>query len=156
MDLSFLKWPVIILVVGAIAFAFSTPGLNMMYERAVNAPAGEDDAEDRSNEAMISRIAGIYLATFRYKSAAESYKQAVDKYPDGENAWYNYYQLARCHEKMENWEEAVDILVMLRDKDADQYDERVPGVAELNGRIQKLVEVHGLEARPMPPPEDAV
>lgn len=149
MDLSWVKWPVIIIVVGTIGFLFSSPGINYMYDRALQGPVGEDEDADRRNEATISRLAGLLLVTFRYERAAEMYETATDRYPDGKNAWWNFYQLARCLEKMDEIEDAVDILVMLRDEDADQYDERVPSVRELEGRIQKLVEINELAARPM-------
>lgn len=148
MDLSWVKWPVLILVVGSAGFLISPPGIDYMYARAIAEPAGVDPERDAASEASLTRLGGILLSTFRYGRAAEIYETAIKRYPNGENSWYNYYQLARCYEKQEKYSEAVDILVMLRDKDADKLDERIPSPTQLDLRIQKLIEVHELQPRP--------
>lgn len=151
MDLSWVKWPVLVVVVGSIGFLLSPPGINFMYERAISEPPGTDAAQDAANEATLTRLGGLSLATFQYGRAAEIYRTAIKRYPNGENSWYNWYQLARCYEKLEKYGDAVDILVMLRDENADGHDERVPSPAQLNAQIQKLVEVHELPPRPWAP-----
>ncbi len=147
MDLSFLKWPIIILVVGGIAFGLSTPGVNYVYEKTMDKPVGQNDNDDTYNEMVLSKIGGYLLSTFRYEFANKAYNSAINRYPDGVNAWWNYYQMARTLEKMEKWEQAVDILAMLRDEDAEQYDGRVPNTDILNLRMMKLIEVHELDDR---------
>ncbi len=148
MDLSFVKWPLIILAVGSLGFLISSPGVEYMYDRALEDPVGVDPVQDRANEASLTRLGGLVLATFRYERAAKIYDATLKRFPDGENSWYNWYQLARCLEKMEKWGETVDVLVMLRDENADKQDERVPSPAQLENRIQKLVEIHELPAKP--------
>ena len=85
---------------------------------------------------------GFLLTTFRYERAAEVYQAAIDRYQNGENVWWNLYQLARCQEKLELYEEAVKTLSLLRDQNADGFDERVPDFNNLDLRIQKLIEIH--------------
>lgn len=148
MDLSFVKWPILIVVVGSLGFFLSPPGIDYMYSRITSEAPGVDPKRDAANEASLTRLGGLVLTTFRYERAAEIYRAAVKRYPDGKNNLYNWYQLARCYEKQEKFAEAVDILVMLRDKDADTQDERIPSPTQLEHRIQKLIELHQLPPRP--------
>lgn len=148
MDLSFLKWPIVILVIGSLGFLISSPGIEYVYGKATAGTVGADPEADTANEATLSRLAGLELATFRYKRASEIYDAALKRFPNGKNSWHNWYQLARCFEKLEQFDKAVDILVMLRDENADKQDERVASPTQLDARIQKLVEVHELPARP--------
>ena len=144
MDLSWMKWPLIIIVVVGIGWLLSAGGVDYMEGRYTKATPGDDEDKDISDEAGLSRLGGYMLATFRYQKAYGLYKKAVTRYPDGKNYWYNYYQMARCAERLEKYAEANDILHMLQDNDADSEDQRVPDNDTLRLRIQKLEGVHEL------------
>ena len=114
MDLSKLKWAVIILIVVGGGWLATEGGVNWAFSRATSGTPGESESADKINEATLTRYGGFLLATFR------------------------------CENRLENYQSEADLLYSLYEIDADQYDERIPGVDELQLRIQKLVEVHQL------------
>lgn len=145
MDMTFLKWPIIIAIVGGVGWLLTEGGVNYMYDKFTEGSVGEDAEKDAFNESGLYNIGWYSMMTYRYERAATIYELNVDRYPDGKNYWMSYYHLARAYERMERYQEAVDILAMLRYEDADQYDERVPDVPTLTLRIDKLCEVNLLE-----------
>jgi len=145
MDLSGLKWPLIIVVVVAVGWLVSEGGINFMYKRFTKTPVEEqDDATQVAFEAGLSRLGGFLLKTFRYARAEDVLLEAVTRYPDGENALYNEYRLAKCYEKQDRYRECVEVLQDLRDMDAHSMDKRVPEADVLQLRIDKLAEVFEL------------
>ena len=86
----------------------------------------------------------MLLSTFRYEKAKQFYNEAIMRFPGGKNAFWNRYQLARCEDKLGNFQAEADLLFSLYEIDANQYDSRIPNLNELQLRIQKLVEVHEL------------
>ncbi len=146
MDLSKLKWVFIIVIVIGGGWLVTAGGINWVYGNATKATPGVDADKDSVDESTLTRYGGFLLSTFRYNKARHFYNTAIERYPNGTNVWWNYYQMARCEEKLENYQEAANILHMLWLEDADQYDERVPGMATLKLRLDNLVEIHGLES----------
>lgn len=142
MDMSKIVYPLIAVAVIGGAWLLTSGGVNWRYNNLTKATVGEDEDKDIADERGLSKLAGFLLGTLRYERAATVYQTAIDRYPNGKNVWWNLYQLARCQEKMELYEEAVVNLDILRTQDADSFDERVPDFDNLNMRIQKLVEVH--------------
>ena len=149
MDMTFLKWPLIILIVGGGGWLLNEGGVNYMYDKFSTGSIGEDVERDAFNEAGLNRLGWYSMMTFRYEKAATMYETSVELYPNGANVWMAYYNLARAYQKMARFQEAVNILGMLRYEDADQYDERVPDVQTLTYRIDTLVEVNQLTTPPM-------
>jgi len=147
MDLSFLKWPVIIAVIVLVGWLASSGGVNYMYKNYASAVAGTDAKQDERNEAGLSRIGGYSLALFKYSQALGVFEFTIQKYPRGKNVWYNMYRMARCAEKLENYKKAKDLLEALISVDAHTVDERIPVTADLTLRKEKLVEMYGLEKR---------
>lgn len=148
MDLSWLKWLVIVVVVFLVGWLVTAGGVNFMYNRATTGTTGVDAAKDKSNEAILTRYGGFLLSTFRYEGAKKFYDTAMRRYPAGDNRYWNRYQLARCHEKLDEMEESVNLLLYLYDENANQYDSRVPNQDTLKLRIQKLIEVNQLDMDP--------
>lgn len=145
MDLSGLKWPLIIVVVLALGWLVSEGGVNFMYNRFTKTPVEEQDEETQvAHEAGLSRLGGFLLKTFRYEKAEDVLLEAISRYPDGKNALYNEYRLAKCYEKQERYRACVEVLQDLRDMDAHFIDKRVPEADVLQLRIDKLAEVHEL------------
>ena len=148
MDLSKVKWLVIFAVIIGGGWLFTSGGVNYMYNRATSGTPGVDAAKDKRNEATLSKYGGFLMATFRYDRAKDFYNAALQRYPGGANRYWNRYQLARCHEKLEEYEDAVNLLVYLHNENAIQYDPRVANPDELKLRIQKLIEVNELDMDP--------
>ncbi len=148
MDLSKLKWLVIFAVILGGGWLFTSGGVNYMYNRATSGTPGADAGKDKTNEATLSKYGGFLMATFRYERAKDFYSTALQRYPGGANRYWNRYQLARAHEKLDENEQAVELLVYLWQENAIQYDSRVANPDELKLRIQKLIEVHQLDMDP--------
>ena len=145
MDLSGLKWPIIIVVVVFVGWLFTSGGVNWMVGQATKAEVGVDAAKDARDEAMLSRIGGYLLLMWRYEKAAEVLTLSIERYPNGENVWYNYYRLVTCYERQDMNLRAHNILQDLIAQQAWNFDARVPGQDNLALRAAKLKEVHGLE-----------
>jgi hypothetical protein len=144
MDLSKVKWVFIAAIVIGGGWLVTEGGINWAYNRATATAPGEDEAKDKVSETTLSRYGGFLLTTFRYEKARKFYNEAITRFPGGANAYYNRYQLARCEDKLGNFQNETDLLYSLWEIEAHQYDARVPNNDELKLRIQKLVEVHEL------------
>jgi tetratricopeptide (TPR) repeat protein len=147
MDLSFLKWPVIIGVVVLAAWLMSSGGVNYMYNKFTANTPGVNAERDALDEAGLSRLGGYCLALFKYEKAMSVYRTVTTRYPTGKNFQYNRYQMARCAEKLEDYQESVDILKELMAVNAHAIDDRVPVNDNLNLRADKLIEMYELEKR---------
>ncbi len=148
MDLSKLKWVVIILVVFGGGWLVTSGGISYMYNRATSDTPGANAKNDKVNEATLTRYGGFLLSTFRYEQSKKFYSAAVQRYPAGANRYWTRYQLARVHEKLDENEEAINLLLGLWEEDAIQYDKRVANKDELKLRIQKLIEVNQIDMDP--------
>ncbi len=146
MDLSGLKWPLIILVIIGIGWLASSGGVNYMIKNFTKATPGQDIQRDKADEAGLSRIAGYLITLLRWERAKNVIELTINRYGDsGANYWYNLYRLARCYEKLERYQEAYNILRDLAQINAHQYDNRVPEYDNLNLRSQKLKELYELK-----------
>jgi len=150
MDLSKVKWIVIIAVVGGAIWLFTGAGVDAVYDKATDTLPGNDVQQDIVDEAMLSKWAGFLMATFQLEKAKKFYKSAIDRYPgnetlpQGKNFWWNVYQLARCHEKLKEYPEACDLLYLCWLNNADAIDERVKDNDTIRLRMEKLIEMHEL------------
>ena len=144
MDMSKLVWAFAIVAVIVVGWLLTSGGTEFMYKQYTESTPGVDEAQDKRDEAGLSRLGGYLLRTFRYERAAEVYEAAIKRYPNSKNYYMNIYNQAKAYQKMEEWEKAADNLMYLRDVDGDQYDERVPNFDQLNGELSRIVEVHGL------------
>ena len=145
MDLSRLKWPIIIIVVLGVGWLGSSAGVSYMVKKFTAATPGQDAAQDKVDETGLSRVGWYLLATFRYAPAAEVYQLAIDRYgTNGPNYWNNQYSLARCLEHMNRFQDSYNILQMLISNSAHNFDKRVPVDDNLRLRAAKLKEVNDL------------
>ena len=145
MDLSFLKWPVIGIVVVGGCWLLSSGGVNFMYKQFTAEVPGMSQTKDEANEAGLSKLAGYSMAIFQYERAQHIYNEALNRFPNGKNHWWNIYQLARCEEKLEHYQASVDLLRKLIAGDAVTHDDRVSNNDALRLRIEKLVEMYDLK-----------
>lgn len=146
MDLSGLKWPLIIVIIVGIGFLASSPGVNWMVTRYTQATPGQDVDRDRRDEAGLSRIAGYLLYQWRYEKALETMQTAVNRYGTaGANYWNNLYRMAKCMEKLNRMQESYTLLQELISANAHEIDKRVAENENLQLRATKLKEVHNLQ-----------
>lgn len=145
MDLSGLKWPVIILVLVGIFWLGTSGGVNYMVSRYTSHVAGQNPLQDATDEAGLTRV-GLYLvSTLQFAKAAYVIQLALDRYgQNGANYWINVYRLATCMDRLGQYQRAYDLLQILIGANAEQYDERIPNVDVLRARAAKLKEVHEL------------
>jgi len=146
MDLSGLKWPLIIAVIVLIGWLMSSGGVNFMVNKFSAATPGNDIERDKTDEAGLSKVAGYLLFLWRYEKAAAVMELSMDRYGEvGANYWHNYYRLVKCYEKMKDYQRSYNILQELIAVNASQFDDRVPENDNLSLRATKLKEVHELQ-----------
>ncbi len=143
MDLSKLKWPLIVAAIAGIIWLTTDPGVDYLYRRYSGDPGGDPERAER-NEAALSRLAGFLMATLRFQRAEYVLEDVLHMYPEGKNGTYNLYRLSRVKGKLHKYEEAVKILDALVEQNAHAIDERVPENSVLQYRRTTLVEVHDL------------
>ncbi|HNR29354.1 MAG TPA: hypothetical protein PKI11_00560 [Candidatus Hydrogenedentes bacterium] len=145
MDLSGLKWPLIIVIVVAIGWLASSGGVNWMVGQATKNAPGQDAAQDVKDEARLSTIGGYLMTLWRYERAAEVLNTCFARYgASGANYWHNKYRMVKCQEKLGNYQQAFNILQELLAGQAWTYDSRVPEMDNLSLRATKLKELHEL------------
>lgn len=146
MNLSWLKWPIVGLVVLGAFWLVSSGGVNYMYNNFTRDTPGVDAAKDASNEAGLTRLGNFLLKTLRYDMAEKTLRTAVERYPQGANVYLNYYRLVKLAEKRGDYREAVAILEDLIALDAHARDDRVPPNENLRMRADTLAEVHEMKS----------
>lgn len=144
MDLSGLKWPLIIVLVVGVGWLFTSGGVNWMQAQAMKNTPGVDENQDKLDEATLSRLGGYMVRMWRYEKAVELLESACERYPAGANYWYNVYRLHTCYERMGQADRAIELLDYLVANGASQYDSRVPENDNLNLRANKLRETFEL------------
>lgn len=147
MDLSWLKWPSIVLVVFLVFWLLSSGGVEFMHSKFTQATIGEDPAVDKRNEAGLTGLGNYLMKTLRYTKAEKIIQEAVDNYPSGANVLLNQYRLVRLYEKREAYEDAAELLQYLIDIDAPAQNKHIPEVDVLQARLDKLIEVHELNKK---------
>ena len=147
MDLSFLKWPLIIGVIALIVWLGSSSGVNFMFNKFTASTPGQDAERDAVDEAGLSRLGGYCLRLLKYQKAMHIFETACARYPEGKNYWYNTYRVVKCAEKLKDYGTAVAILKELMAVNANQYDTRVPTNDALSLRAERHIALYELENR---------
>ncbi len=145
MDLSGLKWPLIIAVILGIGFLGTGPGINWMVDNFTQATPGADPQRDKVDEAGLTRVAGYLIMLWNYDRAEEVIRTAMERYPEGDDYWYNYYRLAKVVERQKRYQESYNILQELIGVNAHEIDDRVANNDNLALRASKLKETHELQ-----------
>lgn len=146
MDLSGLKWPLIIAIVVGIGWLGSSGGVEWMIKQSTKAVPGADANQDVKDEARLSKVAGYVMMLWRYEKAASVMETCFQRYGTaGANYWHNQYRMVKCQEKMGNYQAAYDILKGLMTAQAWNIDPRVPDFDNLNLRASKLREMYELQ-----------
>jgi tetratricopeptide (TPR) repeat protein len=145
MDLSFLKWPIIIGVIVFAGWLLSSSGVDYLYRHFTAGTPGADVKRDAANESGLSTLGGYCLYLFKYEKAMRIFETAVSRYPNGKNRRYNEYRMVTCAEQLGDVQKAVSLLEDLIAADAHQIDKRVPVSDNLRRRSETLIELHNLE-----------
>ena len=145
MDLSRLKWPLIILAVVGIGWLASSGGVNWMVTNYTRATPDQDVKRDITDEAGLTRVGGYLMCLFKYQKAEYVMNLALQRYgTNGKNHHYNRYRIAKCLEKQGRFQESYKILSELEAYNARQYDDRIPDAKVLRTRAAKLKAVNNL------------
>lgn len=144
MDLSGLKWPLILMLVAVLVFLVSTPGIDFMFNQ-FSADPGDDALRARRYEEALSRLGGFCILSLRLEKGRMILEYALEHYPDGANAYFNKYRLYRIYRKLGRMETAVKILDTLLDENAHAKDHRVPSNDVLELERNKLIELYDME-----------
>lgn len=145
MDLSGLKWPIIIVALVVGGWLFTSGGVNWLQSQATKATPGIDVNKDVRDEAMLTRLGGYSMRLWKYDKALELFELSRARYGEmGKNYWYNTYREVRCYERIGKPETAVEILTYLIDNGAHDKDPRVPDADNLGLTRNKLNETFEL------------
>ncbi len=146
MDLSGLKWPLIIVVVGFVGWLGTSGGINWMVSNATKAQVGVDAERDALDEATLTKVGGYLMLLWKYEQAKDVMETSIMRYgPEAKNYYYNYYRLVRCYERLKDYQKAYNINQELIAMQAWEYDSRVPEMDNLALTGEKLKGVHELQ-----------
>ncbi|MCL4219581.1 MAG: tetratricopeptide repeat protein [Candidatus Hydrogenedentes bacterium] len=144
MDLSRLKWPILIVVLIGVGWLISDPGISFLHTRYTSVEPGVDAAKDVKNEAGLTKLGGFLMSTMRLTRASTCFEDARRLYPDGKNYWWNTYRLAECQERLGNPRKAITLYEELIRYTAREEDNRILENDALQLRVDKLLELHEL------------
>lgn len=146
MDLSGLKWPLIIAVVVGLGWLFTSGGVNWMYGKFTAATPGVDIAQDTRDEAGLTKLASYTYHIWKWRPCINIIETSLQRYgQNGPNYWFNLERLSTCYERIGEYQKAVDIITGLMNADAHQFDERVGNFDNLNLRVSKLKEMYEIK-----------
>lgn len=145
MDLSGLKWPLILVVIVGVGWLGTKGGVAWMYGKFTEATPGVDLDQDLRDEAGLTRLGGYTFHLWQWERTIDILETAINRY--GENApnyWYNMERLASCYDRVGEFQISYDILQELMRANAHEIDDRVPNFDALNLRANKLKEMYEL------------
>ena len=82
MNLSWLKWVVVLAVILFVLWLVGGSGTGYLQKRYTAATPGEDADIDARDESGLTSLGGFYLTTFRYDKAAEAIEAAIVDHPE--------------------------------------------------------------------------
>jgi len=146
MDLSGLKWPLIIAAVVGIGWLGTSGGVTWMYGNFTEAAPGVDLEQDLRDEAGLTKLAGYTYHLWKWRVTRDIIETSIARYGEaGPNYWFNLERLSTCYERIGDYQTSVDILEELMRAKAHELDERVGNFDNLNLRASKLREMHELQ-----------
>lgn len=145
MDLSGLKWPLIIAVLVGGGWLFTSGGVNWMYGQFTAAAPGADQAQDLRDEAGLTKLAGYTYHIWKWRATINIIETSINRYGvNAPNYWFNLERLSTCYERIGDYQTSYNIIQELMNANAKQYDERVSNFDALNLRASKLKEMYEL------------
>lgn len=145
MDLSRLKWPLIIVALAGIGWLGTSGGVGWMYDTYTEATPGVDPKRDQRDEAGLSRIGGYTFHLWQWEKAIDILETAIERYGEvGANYWFNLERLSTCYDRIGEYQVSYDLLQVLIRARAHELDERVSHNDNLKLRAEKLKEMYDL------------
>lgn len=145
MDLSGLKWPLIIVVIVGGGWLATSGGLRWMYGNFTAAAPGVDLQQDLRDEAGLTKIGGYTFFLWKWEQTIYILETAISRYgEEAPNYWFNLERLSTCYERIGDYQSSFDILQQLMNANAHEIDERVANFDNLNLRASKLKEMYEL------------
>lgn len=145
MDLSGLKWPLIIVVVVGVGWLATSGGVNWMYKNFTAAAPGVDAQQDLRDEAGLTKLATYTYYLWKWEKTIAIIETSINRYGESApNYWYNLERLSTCYDRIGDYQTSYNILKQLMDANAHEIDERVGNFDNLNLRASKLREMHEL------------
>jgi len=146
MDLSGLKWPLIIAAVVGLGWLFTSGGVNWMYNGFTAASPGVDLAQDTRDEAGLTKLGSYTYHIWKWRSCINILETSIARYGEtAPNYWFNLERLSTCYERIGDYQTSVDILQQLIQANAHEYDERVGNFDNLSLRVAKLKEMYEIQ-----------
>lgn len=146
MDLSGLKWPMIIVAVVGIGWLGTSGGVSWMYNNFTASQPGVDQAQDLRDEAGLTKLAGYTYHLWKWKKTIIIIETAIQRYGEqAPNYYFNLERLSTCYERIGDYQTSYNLIKELMRVDAHQYDERVGNFDNLNLRANKLKEMYELQ-----------
>ena len=146
MDLSGLKWPLVIVVDVGIGWLATSGGVNWMYGNFTAASPNVDEAQDLRDEAGLTKLAGYTYFLWKWRTTIDIIETSQQRYGEwGPNYWYNMERLANCYDRIGDYQTSYNILQEIMDANAHEIDDRVGNFDNLNLRASKLRELHELQ-----------
>ena len=146
MDLSGLKWPVVIAVLVGLGWLFTSGGVNWMYGSFTEASPGIDEQQDLRDEAGLTKLASYTYHLWKWETTIQIIETCAERYGDwGPNYWFNLERLSTCYERIGDYQTSYDILQDLMNADAHEIDSRVGNFDNLSMRAAKLKEMYELQ-----------
>lgn len=152
MDLSGLKWPIIIVVVALMGWLVSSGGQTWMENRLLDYKVSENEDLNKANEQALSNLGGFFIKTMQYERGIRVLMNSIERYgEDGKNYYFNINRCSRTHEaigdstanrekQIEHYTKALQMLKFLIENNAHAIDERVPETDVLRLRATDIAE----------------
>jgi len=145
MDLSGLKWPLIIAAIVGIGWMGTSGGVTWMYGNFTAATPGVDEAQDLRDEAGLTKLGGYTYHLWKWQSTIDIIETAIERYGEyAPNYWFNMERLSTCYERIGEYQISYDILQELIQANAHEFDDRVGNFDNLSLRASKLKEMYEL------------
>ena len=143
MDLSGLKWPLIIAAIVGIGWMGTSGGVTWMFGNFTKAAPGVDMAQDLRDEAGLTKLAGYTYHLWKWRTTIDIIETAIERYGDaGPNYWFNLERLSTCYERIGEYQVSYGLLQELIQANANEIDARVGNVDNLSLRAAKLREMY--------------
>ena len=145
MDLSGLKWPLIIAAVVGLGWLGTSGGVTWMFGNFTSATPGVDEQQDLRDEAGLTKLAGYTYHLWKWDKTIYIIETIINRYGDrAPNYLFNLERLSTCYERIGDYDTSHKILLELIQLNAHEYDDRVANSDNLRLRANKLKEMHEL------------
>lgn len=152
MDLSGLKWPIIIVVVALLGWLVSSGGQTWMETRLLEYKVSENEDLNKANEQALTNLGNVFIKTMQRERGIRVLMNSIERYgEDGKNYYLNIYRCSRAHEtlgdatanrekQIEHYTKALQMLRYLIENNAHDIDAEIPETDVLRLRATDIAE----------------